>query len=187
METAQAEYATDDLFTLTAQTCADCGQSFEASRRSSRCAPCASLRTGQVGPATVACPACGLEHKVPVLAPHKLCACCLSDLVLTEGALRSRLAAADALYTDAATRLEADLAHADEKDAARYRAALAQEEGWGPERFARNVAAAIARGDGLSPLLSSLLRMRAANDAAGLVAEEVWRGLQEVERAREER
>lgn len=176
----------DNLFTLTRQTCADCGQTFEASRRSPRCALCASLRTGQVGPAVVQCPACGLEHKVPVLAPHKLCACCLVDLEMTAGALRARLAAADAAYTDAVTRLDADLAHADERDQARYRAALAQEDTWGPERFGRNVAAAIARGDGLSPLLSSLLAMRAANDAAGVVAREVWAGLAEVERAQEE-
>lgn len=168
----------DTLFALRTNTCARCGASFQTSRPARLCALCAGPQ------ATVGCPACGVEHRVPVLAPHKLCPPCLVDLDMTEAALRARLAQADAAYTEAATRLDADLAHADEADVARYQAALAQEAAWGPERFARNVAAAIAKGDGLSPLLRQLLAMRAADAAAGVETAAVWIGLGEVERAR---
>lgn len=173
---------TDDLFTLTAQTCTDCGQPFESSRRSPRCALCASLRSGQVGAATVVCVACELEHQIPILAPTKLCGPCRLDPAITASSLRARLAAADAAYADTVARLDADLAHATATDVARYRAALSQEAAWGPERFGRNVQAAITRGDGLAPLLVALIASRQAHDAAGRIAEEVWRGLNELDR-----
>lgn len=176
----------DNLFTLTAQTCADCGSTFESSRRNTRCALCASLRTGQVGPAVVQCPACGLEHKVPVLAPHKLCVCCLSDLVLTKMSLESTLNAAQCRADEAWLRLDADLAHADATDRARYDAACEKAAEWDADRWARARDAAIAKGDGLSPLLTARAAWDEAATALDRVRAEVELGLAEVERAKEE-
>ena len=183
----------DTLFDLIEHVCTDCAQPFRSSARAaSYCALCASLRKGQVGPATVQCPACGLEHQVPVLAPHKLCRPCAADPELTAHALRARLEAAEAALDAATTRLDADLAHADAPDQARYEAAveargrgLWKGEARTPTFFAQQWAAAIARGDGLAPLLAA----RLAYDDAGAQWQAAQRqaeaGLAEVERARE--
>lgn len=149
----------DDLFALRDHTCTDCGQAFQTSRRAARCALCASLRTGQVGPATVQCPGCGVEHQIPILAPHKRCPACADPEVL-----RARLEQAEEAATAAYTRLDADYAHADDQDRARYDAACeARASGlWrGQARpasfFAQQWEAAITRNDGLSPLLRARL------------------------------
>lgn len=171
----------DDLFTEYTLVCGGCGATFTTTnpRTGARCVECnAGLK------ARVVCPACDLTHVIPILAPTKLCGPCRVDLDMTAAALRARLAAADAAYTEACARLDVDLAHADPADQARYATALDQEEAWGPERFGRALAAAIARGDGLSPLLRALLAQRAANDAAGVVAAACWQGLAAVEEAR---
>lgn len=173
----------DDLFDLIEQTCTDCGATFSTSRRATRCALCASLRSGEVGPATVLCPGCGVEHQVPVLAPHKLCKCCTVDLEMTAGALRARLDAAQAAADEAWERMDADLAHADDSDRARYDAACERAAEWEADRWARARDAAIAKGDGLSPLLVARLRLDDAVLALDRAKAEVALGLDEVERA----
>lgn len=183
----------DGLFAaLIEQTCADCGAQFETSRRSTYCALCVSLRAGQVGPATVQCPGCGMEHQIPVLAPHKLCKCCVVDLEMTAGALRARLEQAEQALDEALTRLDADLAHANAGDHARYEAAVeARGSGlWRGEArpaafFAQQWQTAIARNDGLSPLLRARLAYDAAGEAWETAQREVAIGLEECERARE--
>lgn len=172
---------TDDLFTLIAQTCADCGQPFEASRRTPRCAICASLRTGQVGAATVQCPVCGIEHQIPILAPHKLCRLCAADMTatLTSAQQRYDLAreAADAL----SVQLDADVAHADERTQARFEAAVAMLETgrWGDLQL--SVAQcrakwdkAKAAGDALSALLGLYDRAARAALAVERAGAAVW-------------
>jgi hypothetical protein len=152
----------DDLFALIAQTCADCGATFEASRRSARCATCASLRTGQVGPATVRCPVCDLEHAVPLLSETKLCAPCRVDLVMTLASARARRENAQAAADAAWSRLDAALGHADDRDRDRYDAArtLAETGSLNGRSYteAQRTAAwqrALERGDGLSALLAA--------------------------------
>lgn len=144
----------DDLFTLIPQTCADCQQPFAASRRAARCALCASLRNGQVGAATVVCPACGVEHQIAILAPHKFCPACVA-------------AAAEA--DDLAARLDADVAHTDDTTRARFEAAVALlqtgvlgERQLTTEQVRAAWQRAIDRADDLSPLLSRYDRATAA-------------------------
>lgn len=116
---------TDDLFDLIEQVCADCGQSFQASRRSPRCATCASLHTSKdVGPATVVCPACGIEHQIPILKPHTLCLSCSADMSMTLASARVRLEQARDAAQELTNRLLADVAHADEPIQVRYYAAI---------------------------------------------------------------
>lgn len=151
----------DDLFVLKTQTCTDCGETFKASRRSPRCALCASLRSGQVGPATVQCPVCDLEHQIPILAPHKLCKCCSADMAMTLASARARLEDAQAAADRLSARLDADVAHADEATRARFEAAvvmLITGQFAGRQLSTEQVRAAWekakARGDDLAALLS---------------------------------
>jgi hypothetical protein len=175
----------DDLFALRPQTCADCGATFETSRRASRCALCASLRSGQVGPATVVCPVCDLEHQIPILAPHKLCGPCRVDLVMTLASARARLEDAQAAADRLSARLDADAAHADDATRARFEAAvtmLVTGQYGGRQLTVEQVKAAWAkakaRGDDLAALLAlydaaaaaALKQQRAA--AAAAAAEE---------------
>jgi hypothetical protein len=181
---AHIDYAEpDDLFTLSTHTCTDCGQAFESSRPAHRCAMCTALRSGDVGPATVVCPGCGAEHKVPILADHKLCGPCRADLVLTKMALESTLNAAQCRADEAWLRLDADLAHADAADRARYDAAMERAAEWGAERWQRARDAAIAKADGLSPLLAARRAWDEAAAALDQVRSDVQLGLEEVERA----
>jgi hypothetical protein len=160
----------DDLFDLHPHTCADCGESFAtSSRTATRCASCASLRSGQVGPATVQCPACGKEHQIPVLSPTKLCGPCRLDPVMTLAACRARLDAAQAESDAAWERQIADLAHADEKDRARYDAAVELRttgalngKTYPPALRSAAWHNALAAADGLSPLLAGYDRWQAA-------------------------
>ena len=165
---------TIDLFTLRTNICGDCGASFETSRPARLCALCAGPR------ATVACPACGLEHQVPVLAPTKLCGPCRVDPVMTRMSLESRLAAAQCRADEAWLRLDADVAHADAADRARYDAACEKAAEWSPERWAKARDAAIAKGDGLSPLLTARQRWDEAAATLDQVRAAVEVGLEEV-------
>lgn len=173
-----ADRETEDLFFLKTNVCDRCGATFETSRRSRLCALCAGPQ------ATVRCPGCNVEHQVPVLAPHKLCKCCTVDLELTASSLRARLDLAQAAADNAWTRLDADLAHADDADRERYDAACERAAEWEAERWARARDAAIAKDDGLSPLLAARLAWDDAATALDRVKAEVERGLEEVERAR---
>jgi hypothetical protein len=144
----------DDLFALTTHTCVDCGASFSTSRRATRCALCASLASGAVGPATVVCPGCDVTHQIAVLAPHKFCRDCAADLPAT---LDRLLAEADAL----SARLDADVAHADEATQARFSAAVQMlhtgelgGRGLSLEQVRAAWAKARAKGDDLSALLA---------------------------------
>lgn len=175
----------DDLFILIPQTCADCGQPFQTSRRNTHCATCTSLRAGQVGPATVMCPACRVDHQVPILAKHKLCGPCGADLVMTKMHLESTLNYAQCHTDEAWLRLDADLAHADEADRARYDAAMERAAEWPLTRWQRARDAAIAKADGLAPLLAARLAWDVAAATLDRVRAEVAEGLAEVERARE--
>jgi hypothetical protein len=154
---------TDDLFTLHTHTCVDCGETFATSHPATRCALCASLRTGQVGAATVQCPGCDVEHQIAILAPHKFCRDCAADLPAT---LDRLLAEADAL----AARLDADVAHADAATQARFSAAVQMlhtgelgGRGLSLEQVRAAWAKARAKGDDLSALLA---RYDAAQAAA---------------------
>lgn len=175
----------DDLFTLRDQTCADCGAIFSTSRRALRCATCASLRTGQVGAATVVCPVCDLEHQIPILKPHKLCLSCSADMTMTLASARNRYD--DAVFDANAlsTRLDADVAHADEATRARFEAAvgmLATGQLGGRQLTTDQVAAAWAKAltkqDDLSPLLD-LYDRAAAAALAQLRAAEAVRAVEE--------
>lgn len=174
----RAERETEDMFFLHANVCTRCGATFETSRRSRLCAICAGPQ------ATVRCPGCDLGHQVPVLAAHKLCKACCVDLELTASALRARLDAAQFAADEAWTRLDADLAHADATDRARYDAACEKAATWGADRWARARDAAIAKGDGLSPLLAARLAWDEAAVALDAARAAVAYGLEEVERAR---
>jgi hypothetical protein len=176
----------DSLFTLIAQTCADCGQPFEASRRTPRCATCASLRTGQVGAATVVCPVCDIEHQIPILKPHKLCLSCSADMTMTLASARVRYdrarEAADAL----SVQLDADVAHADDATQARFAAAVALritgrhgETTYTQTQVDAAWRRALEKGDTLSALLS--LYDRAA--AAALAVERAGAAMRAVEEA----
>ena len=114
----------DDLFDLIKQTCADCGQSFQSSRHAARCALCASLRGGQVGAATVQCPACGIEHQIPIMKPHNLCLSCSADMEMTLAYARNRYDDAVSNANALSARLDADVAHADDATRTRFEAAV---------------------------------------------------------------
>lgn len=162
---------TADLFTERTLICRDCQRPFTTHnpRTRSACAECnAALR------AKVICPGCDTEHQIAILAPHKFCPACASDMDATRARLRAELDAAEDAATAAYTRLDADYAHADEADRDRYQAAIdARRDGlWRgevkpPAFFAAQWDAAIARNDGLSPLL----RARVAWDAASATLE----------------
>lgn len=161
----------DDLFALPPRTCQDCGEEFRTSKPASRCATCASLRSGPVGPATVECPACGVEHQIPILSPTKFCGPCRTDLVMTKGAVEAELEAAHIRAGEAKITLTDALAHAAPADRARYDAAVEarasgiwQGKQYKPETIERLWATALAANDGLAALL-------AAHDAQ-LVAEQ---------------
>ena len=183
METTQLnllDETPDDLFALTTHVCADCGQSFATSRGAKRCATCASLRTGAVGAATVVCPACQVEHQIPILAPTKLCQACRADPVMTRMTLESNLAYAQCHADEAWLKLDATLAHADPTDYARYDAACEKAAAWPSDRWQRARDAAIAKGDGLSPLLAARLAWDDAATALDQVRAEVVQGLAEI-------
>lgn len=114
----------DDLFALPEQTCADCGQKFTSSRRAVRCALCASLRSGEVGAASVECPACGIQHGIPILSPTKLCGPCRIDPVMTLASCQARLSQARVAWLELDERLQADYAHADDALRTRFEAAV---------------------------------------------------------------
>jgi hypothetical protein len=161
MQQTFLEEEIDDLFTLTAQTCADCGEPFQSSRRAPRCALCSSLRTGQVGPATVQCPGCGVEHKIAILAPHKFCVTC--------GDPATAYAKLQAVADELSARLDADVAHADEQTRARFEAACAMlytgrlgDRQLTTEQVRAAWQKAIDKGDDLSPLLVLYDRAAAA-------------------------
>jgi hypothetical protein len=176
-----AEREQDDLFVTRTLVCGGCGAEFTTTnpRAAARCAECnAGLKV------KVVCPACGVETIIGLLAATKLCAPCQVDLEWTTTALRVRLDHAQAAADAAWTRLDADLAHADPIDRARYDAALERAAEWSAERWSKARDAAIAKGDGLSPLLAARL---AWDDAAAALDREkaaVALGLDEVERAR---
>lgn len=159
----------DELFQLHTQTCTDCGQAFSTSRRAPRCALCASLRTGQVGAATAICPACNIEHQVPILAPHKLCKDCGADLELTKVDVLSRLREAHDAADALSAQLDADVAHADEGTQARFTAAIAlrQTGQLGEQQYTQQQvdaawARALGKADDLAPLLALYDRAQAA-------------------------
>lgn len=170
----------DDLFILHTQTCADCGVTFQTSRRNRQCAICASLRTGQVGAATVVCPVCGVEHQVPILAPHKLCKDCGTDLELTKVDALSRLREAQEAASALSTRLDADVAHADEPTQARFQAAVALRQtgqlgaaSYTQAQIDAAWARALTKGDALSALLDLYDRAQVAALAQIRAAEAV--------------
>src|SRR5262245_2231246 len=177
----------DDLFALQTHTCADCGASFQTSRRAARCATCASLRTGPVGAATVVCPVCGLEHQIPILKPHKLCLSCAADMPMTLASARVRFDDAKETADALSTRLDADTAHADEATQARFAAAVQMliTGRWGDKQLTTAQCrakwdAAIAKGDDLGALLTlydqaaaaALVQIRAA-EAVRVVEEAI--------------
>lgn len=170
----------DSLFDLIPQSCADCGQSFAASRRARWCALCAALRSGQVGPASVVCPGCGVAHQVPVLAPTKLCGPCRVDPALTLAGARAREEQARAAWLALDERLQADYAHADDALRTRFENAVTLRNhgtlGGQPYTPAQVQAAwtkALGRGDDLSALLALYDRATTAQQAATRAAEAV--------------
>lgn len=169
-----------DLFALTAHRCQDCGTTFETSRHATRCATCRSLHAGLVGPCEVVCPACDAPHRVPVLAPHRLCPACMGDLDVTAGRIQAALQAAELAFEAAVERLTADYDHADEQDQRRYQAALAARETLPPAKWATAWLRATEKGDGLSPLVQA----KNSADAAGELLERLRRAACEVEEAR---
>ena len=176
----------DNLFALVDQTCADCGTAFSTSRRTARCALCASLRSGQVGAATVECPACGVEHQVPVLAPTKLCGPCRLDPLLTLAGAQARLDAAREAWLAVDERLQADYAHADTKLQARYDAAvtLRNHGTLGEQRYTpAQVDAAWSRALGRADSLSALLARYDAAQAAALALKAAQQAVRAVEEA----
>jgi len=172
----------DDLFSLREQTCADCGALFETSRAAARCALCASLRSGQVGPATVLCPICGIEHQIPVLAPHKLCPVCVADPELCQANIAADLQRAEDAYTDTLIAIEHVANDTTDADHERYNTAVeARRTGKiaGRQYSAAQIAASWARslqaGDGLSPLLAAHDQREAAR--AELIRVQEWASL----------
>ena len=162
----------NDLFTLIDQTCADCGQAFQSSRKNKYCATCASLRTGQVGAATVECPACSIEHQIPILKPHKLCLSCSADMTMTLAMAQARYDDARAAFVERHERLMADYAHADEQLQTRYDAAVTLrnhgtlgDKQYTVEQARAAWAKALERGDDLAALLSQYDAATGAGDA----------------------
>ncbi len=179
----------DDLFDLKEYTCVDCKHPFQTSRHSARCAMCRSLRQGQVGPATVTCPVCELEHKVPVLAPHRLCSACASDLDATERHIRETLSTAEQALCNTVDAWDAAYNQADPEDRARYHN-VCDARVWPGDAeykasFARKYARALGKGDGLSALLRAKEACDAATEAVqSRLAAWAERALAEVEAAR---
>lgn len=174
----------DDLFSLKTYVCVDCKQPFQTSRHSMRCAMCRALRQGSVGPATVTCPICDKEHRVPVLSPHRLCPGCASDLDATERHIKETLAAAEQAFDDATARWDAAWGQADPNDQERYHrvcdAQIAQAPG-----FAVKYQKAFDKGDGLSVLLKAKAACdEVAARAQGRLAVWAERALGEVREAR---
>ena len=110
----------DDMFALRPQLCADCKKTFETSRSSDRCALCSATRAGVVGPATVLCPVCGVEHQVAILSPSKLCEVCKTDLVIAESNVRVDLENAESAYAAALIEMERAATAATADEVARY-------------------------------------------------------------------
>jgi hypothetical protein len=150
----QALQEYDDLFDLKEYICADCRQPFQTSRHSLRCAMCQSLRQGQVGPATVICPGCDREHRIPVLAPHRLCPSCAADLDATERHIKETLAAAELRFQNAIDAWTAAYAQADPCDQERYHVVEEARAANAPG-FAAKYQKALMKGDGLSALLKA--------------------------------
>lgn len=169
----------DELFALRRQVCADCGQVFETSRHSTRCATCRSLRAGLVGPCEVQCPACDTPHRVAVLAPHRLCPACMSDLDATAGRIQAAMQAAELAFEAAVERLTADYDHADVGDQQRYQAALAARETLPAATWSSAWQKAAEKGDGLSPLVLA----KQNSDAAGELLERLRRAAAEIAHA----
>lgn len=177
----RAERDQDDLFVTRTLVCGGCGAEFTTTnpRAADRCAECnAGLKV------KVICPACRVETIIGLLADIKLCAPCQVDLVMTAGALRARLDAAQTAADAAWEHLGADLAHADDADRARYDAACEKAAEWASDRWVRARDTAIAKGDGLSPLLAARAAWDDAATALDKVKAEVQAGLEEVERAK---
>ena len=168
----------DDLFLLQGQTCADCGNAFLTSQPASRCALCAALRSGQVGPATVLCSICGIEYQVPVLAPHKLCGVCAADLPLAASNIAADLQKAENAWNNAALFLNEALEDATEADRRRFDVAVAARETgkvagrtYSAAQLAGSWARALVAGDGLSPLLAAHNALKEAAAAMKRTAE----------------
>ena len=153
----------DDLFVLRSLVCVDCRQPFESSRYSARCAMCRSLRQGQVGPAKVTCPACEVEHKVSILAPHKLCPKCAADLTATERHIRETLATAELRFQNALDAWNAAYAQATPEDQQRYHTVEEARAANAPG-FQAKYRKALGKGDGLSALLRAKEQCDAATE-----------------------
>jgi hypothetical protein len=167
------------MFALQAQTCADCGKAFSTSQPAALCATCASLRAGPVGPATVQCPICGIEHQIPILSPSKLCGPCRVDPELCRANIAADVARAEAAWAEAAERLNTAVDVASEANVRRFNVAVAAKETgrmggkhYTPAQMAQSWARALAAGDGLSVLLAAHEALQAA--AAELTRVQTW-------------
>lgn len=148
----------DDLFAERTLECQGCGASFTTTspRASDRCVECkAGLKV------KVVCPVCDLIHAVALLAPHKLCLSCSADMTMTLASACVRLENAQAAADARSARLDADVAHADEKIRARFEAAVGMlttgqlgDRQLTPKQVRAAWEKALAKGDDLSPLLA---------------------------------
>lgn len=156
----------DNLFTERTLVCQGCGATFTTTnpRQGMRCALCnAGLMV------KVICPACDIEHQIPILKPHKLCLSCSADMTMTLASARVRLERACEEALVVSVRLDADVAHADAATQARFEAAvqmLFTGQLAGRQLTIEQVRAAwskaCAKGDDLSALLALYDRAQAA-------------------------
>ena len=102
--------------------------------------------------ARIRCAVCDRKEDVPILSSGLLCSLCRADLAATERYIRETLELAEQALDGAASRWDADFAHATEDDQMRYgKVCAAQDTPKYQERYQR----ALDKSDGLSVLLRS--------------------------------
>lgn len=134
--------------------------------------------------ARITCRVCDRKATVPILSSGLLCPDCRADLDTTARHIAETLAAAEQRFVVAVEGWDADYAHADEQDQARYHV-VCEARAAGAATFQAKYERALAKGDGLSALLRSKERCDAVADEVQRVR--IWAAcaMNEVEAARE--